>query len=161
MWSRLTVRWLPPVALACVAVIEAAVFASQGDIAAAVVSAGLLLAFAWWLWPWRGRASASHQVARERHARDGVLVIYWRPGCTFCARLRLRLGRAGRKAFWINVWSDDEALEFVRHVNGVFRVADRDGAEGAPQLHALVRSGVAVAARTPLHVSRALVSHPP
>ena len=45
------------------------------------------------------------------------VVIYWRPGCGFCARLRSRLGAAAEKATWLNIWQDEEAAAFVRSVN--------------------------------------------
>jgi mycoredoxin len=52
----------------------------------------------------------------EAEAR-GVPLIYWRPGCTFCVRLRLALGTAGRRAVWVNVQRDSAASARVRSVN--------------------------------------------
>ncbi|MGB3828919.1 MAG: glutaredoxin domain-containing protein [Ornithinimicrobium sp.] len=45
------------------------------------------------------------------------VVIYWRPGCGFCARLRSTLGPAAEHATWINIWEDTEAAAFVRSAN--------------------------------------------
>jgi glutaredoxin len=53
----------------------------------------------------------------EAEAR-GVPLIYWRPGCTFCVRLRLVLGSSGRRAVWVNVRRDPAASARVRSVNG-------------------------------------------
>lgn len=48
---------------------------------------------------------------------DRPVVVYWRPGCGFCARLRSRLGAEGDKATWVDIWQDEEAAAFVRSVN--------------------------------------------
>lgn len=47
-----------------------------------------------------------------------AVVIYWRPGCGFCARLRGSLGADAEKATWINIWDDQDAAAFVREANG-------------------------------------------
>jgi mycoredoxin len=54
---------------------------------------------------------------RTRAEALGVPLIYWRPGCSFCIRLRLRLGLAGRRAVWVNVRHDPAASARVRSVN--------------------------------------------
>lgn len=53
---------------------------------------------------------------------DGDIVLYWRPGCTFCILLRLRL-RAVRllrhrklRYTKVNIWRDADAAAFVRSV---------------------------------------------
>jgi glutaredoxin len=61
--------------------------------------------------------SPADAEARRRAATDGVPLIYWRPGCTFCVRLRLSLGRGGRRAVWVNVNRDPAASARVRSVN--------------------------------------------
>nr|WP_141819847.1 glutaredoxin domain-containing protein [Ornithinimicrobium humiphilum] len=45
------------------------------------------------------------------------VVIYWRPGCGFCQRLKGHLGKDGERAVWVNIWQDEEAAAFVRSVN--------------------------------------------
>lgn len=45
------------------------------------------------------------------------VVIYWRPGCGYCARLRTTLGADAEKATWLNIWDDQEAAAFVREAN--------------------------------------------
>jgi glutaredoxin len=50
-------------------------------------------------------------------AGRGVPLIYWRTGCSYCIRLRLALGRAGRRAVWVNVSRDPDASARVRSVN--------------------------------------------
>ncbi|GIF72404.1 membrane protein [Asanoa siamensis] len=56
--------------------------------------------------------------ARRRAARDGRPVIFWRPGCQYCQRLRMRLGRAGRRAHWVNIWADPAGAAAVRAITG-------------------------------------------
>ncbi|MFF0434419.1 glutaredoxin domain-containing protein [Streptomyces sp. NPDC004327] len=48
---------------------------------------------------------------------DGRPVVYWRPGCRYCMRLRLRLGLGARRAHWVNIWRDPEAAAAVRAAN--------------------------------------------
>ena len=60
--------------------------------------------------------SLTHASARERSAADGRPIIYWRPGCQFCLRLRLRLGPAASKAHWVNIWKDPDAAAAVRAI---------------------------------------------
>ncbi|MFE4394359.1 MULTISPECIES: glutaredoxin domain-containing protein [Streptomycetaceae] len=55
--------------------------------------------------------------AQRRSAADGRPVVYWRPGCRYCLRLRIRLGRAARRVHWVNIWSDPEAAAVVRAAN--------------------------------------------
>ncbi len=78
-----------------------------------VIDAGL----AWWVSPWRGGRSLSHADVMGMPQTERPVVIYWRPGCPFCARLKSSLGSAGKHAQWVNIWQDKEAAEFVRSVN--------------------------------------------
>jgi mycoredoxin len=49
-------------------------------------------------------------------ARAGKPIIYWRPGCQYCLRLRLTLLGAARGASWVNIWTDPDAAAAVRAV---------------------------------------------
>ncbi|MFI5836733.1 glutaredoxin domain-containing protein [Micromonospora sp. NPDC051300] len=62
--------------------------------------------------------SLSAAEASRRSARDGRPVVYWRPGCTYCLRLRLRLGRRAGRAYWVDIWRDPEGAAAVRAVTG-------------------------------------------
>lgn len=62
--------------------------------------------------------SLSAAEARERSARDGRPIVYWRPGCRYCLRLRLRLGRRAGRAHWVNIWRDPDGAAAVRAVTG-------------------------------------------
>ncbi|AYN37814.1 hypothetical protein D9753_01230 [Streptomyces dangxiongensis] len=55
--------------------------------------------------------------ARRRSADDGRPVVYWRPGCPYCLRLRLRLGRGARQLHWVDIWRDPAGAAAVRAVN--------------------------------------------
>ncbi len=48
----------------------------------------------------------------------GALRVFWRPGCPYCAMLRLGLGRARVRAEWINIWEDPAAAARVRDITG-------------------------------------------
>ncbi len=56
--------------------------------------------------------------AQERSAADGRPIIYFRPGCPCCARLRTTLGRRARRAYWVDIWADPAGAAAVRAVTG-------------------------------------------
>jgi mycoredoxin len=47
--------------------------------------------------------------------QEGV-VVYWRPMCTYCMKLRLRLRFTRLRYTKVNIWRDPEAAAFVRSV---------------------------------------------
>lgn len=44
------------------------------------------------------------------------IVVYWRPGCPFCRRLRSQLRRHLVEHRLVNIWEDRAAAQFVRSV---------------------------------------------
>jgi mycoredoxin len=62
--------------------------------------------------------SVTAAEAGRRSAVDGRPVVYWRPGCAYCLRLRARLGWRARRAYWVNIWQDPAGAAAVREVNG-------------------------------------------
>ena len=54
----------------------------------------------------------------------GLLIVYWRRMCGFCARLMGALDEAGIEVEYRDIWEDPGAAAFVRSVN--------DGAETVP-----------------------------
>lgn len=46
------------------------------------------------------------------------IIVYWRPGCGFCAALMRGLERAGLVFERADIWQDEEAAAFVRSVAG-------------------------------------------
>lgn len=106
--------WLLTLAGTSLLVVDAV---REGTLLAAVVFGVLGLAASWWFSPWQGGRSMRHGAVERLSASERPVVIYWRPGCAYCARLRRRLRRAGRRAIWVNIWQDEEAAAFVRSVN--------------------------------------------
>lgn len=61
--------------------------------------------------------SMGAQEAQRRSAVDGRPVVFWRPGCKYCIRLRIRLGRSARRLHWVNIWRDPAGAAVVRAAN--------------------------------------------
>lgn len=65
---------------------------------------------------------------------DGGMVVYWRPGCPYCMKPRLRLRFSGLTYSEVNIWRNPDAAAFVRSV--------ADGNETVPTVtvagHAMV-----------------------
>ncbi|ARZ71784.1 membrane protein [Streptomyces albireticuli] len=55
--------------------------------------------------------------AQRRSAVDGRPVVFWRSGCKYCLRLRIRLGRSARQAHWVDIWRDPAGAAVVRAAN--------------------------------------------
>ncbi|WP_091672553.1 glutaredoxin domain-containing protein [Micromonospora auratinigra] len=106
--------WFAGLLLAC-AVLAAV---TQGDrrlaVAEAVVFGGLALLLS----PLPFPRSVPAAQAAEQSRRDGRPIIYWRPGCRYCLRLRRRLGRRARHAHWVDIWRDPAGAAAVRAVTG-------------------------------------------
>ena len=58
--------------------------------------------------------SVTDAQARERSTDDGRPIVYWRPGCPYCMRLRATLGRAAGQAHWVDIWADPAGAATVR-----------------------------------------------
>lgn len=63
------------------------------------------------------RPVAAAEAAR-RSAADGMPIVYWRPGCQFCLRLRAGLGRDAARAHWVDIWQDPDGAAAVRAITG-------------------------------------------
>ena len=63
-----------------------------------------------------GRPPVATQAEVALGPSQGV-VIYWRDGCPFCARLRFTVRRYRDRALWLNVREDSDAAAFVRSTN--------------------------------------------
>ena len=61
--------------------------------------------------------SIGAREAQQRSAVDGRPVVFWRSGCTYCLRLRLRLGRSARQLHWVDIWRDPAGAAAVRAAN--------------------------------------------
>ncbi|KKK07776.1 glutaredoxin domain-containing protein [Micromonospora sp. HK10] len=94
------------------------VAAAQDDRRVGVVELLVFLALAVLLSPLVFPRSLTAAQAQERSARDGRPVVYWRPGCRYCLRLRRRLGRRAGQVYWVNIWRDPAGAAAVRAVTG-------------------------------------------
>ncbi|TJY66366.1 hypothetical protein E4J89_16525 [Arthrobacter sp. CAU 1506] len=109
-------RWFGAVALAAAAVALLVSSGRDGDWLAGIVFAALLLAAAWAVSPFFGGRQEPWASIRDKND-DGGVVIFWRPGCVYCLRLKASLGRGGRRAQWVNIWRDPDGAAFVREHN--------------------------------------------
>ncbi|MCY0929862.1 hypothetical protein OTB20_27460 [Streptomyces sp. H27-H1] len=55
--------------------------------------------------------------AQRRSAVDGRPIVYWRSGCKYCLRLRIRLGRSAHRLHWVDIWRDPAGAAAVRAAN--------------------------------------------
>ncbi|QLE70339.1 hypothetical protein FGW37_00810 [Streptomyces rectiverticillatus] len=55
--------------------------------------------------------------AQRRSAVDDRPVVFWRSGCKYCLRLRIRLGRSARQLHWVDIWRDPAGAAAVRAAN--------------------------------------------
>jgi mycoredoxin len=75
-------------------------------------------ALAWLMSPLVFPRSLPAAQAKQRSSADGRPIVYWRPGCRYCLRLRLRLGRSARQAHWVDIWRDPAGAATVRAATG-------------------------------------------
>lgn len=92
--------------------------ARSGDPGLAAALLALFVLLAWMTSPLVFPRSVPAAEARRRSAVDGRPVVYWRPGCTFCLKLRLRLGRDASRLHWVDIWRDPAGAAEVRAANG-------------------------------------------
>jgi len=62
--------------------------------------------------------SIAAREAQARSAADSRPIVYWRPGCPYCLRLRLRLGREAHRTYWVNIRKDPAGAVAVRAITG-------------------------------------------
>ncbi|WP_218975427.1 glutaredoxin domain-containing protein [Tessaracoccus massiliensis] len=86
----------------------------------------------WWMSPFSGGRTMKHTEVMSLPEGQRRVVIYWRPGCIFCQRLKGGLGSDGGKATWINIWHDEDAAAFVRSVNDGNEVVPTVVIDGQP-----------------------------
>ncbi|MEV4473615.1 glutaredoxin domain-containing protein [Nonomuraea sp. NPDC049504] len=111
-------RWKVPGLLLALGVAIAAWQVTKGDLVPAVVVLVVYALLGLLLSPLAFPRPVDAGEARRRSAADGRAIVYWRPGCRYCMRLRLRLGRAARRAYWVDIWRDPEGAAAVRAITG-------------------------------------------
>ncbi|WP_237565334.1 glutaredoxin domain-containing protein [Ornithinimicrobium cavernae] len=121
--------WLPMLVLFAVLSIDAV---RDGTYWLAAAYAVVGLAVSYWLCPWQGGRTLRHEEVSTMAEEDRPVVVYWRPGCGYCMRLKATLGDLGDKALWVNIWQDDDAAAFVRSVNDGNEVVPTVVIDGEP-----------------------------
>ncbi|BEL12436.1 glutaredoxin domain-containing protein [Actinoplanes sichuanensis] len=107
-------RWsVAALAALCGVLIAAARFGDGAPGTAALLLAGfLVLAFV--LSP----LAFPRSPAASSTGTDDRPIVYWRPGCVFCLRLRARLGADADRLRWVDIWQDPSAAAAVREITG-------------------------------------------
>lgn len=90
---------------------------SNGITLASLLVGATILLLAWWTSPWAYGISKKHRDVMGLPDAERRVVVYWRPGCIFCHRLRGGLGKDAKRVTWVNIWQDAEAAAFVRSLN--------------------------------------------
>jgi len=104
--------WKLAVLVLAVGVVLAAFSARDGSQGLAVVQLAVFVVLAAVFSPLAFPRSISAAEAAQR----GKPIVYWRPGCQFCLRLRFSLVGVAGRASWVNIWTDPEAAAAVRAV---------------------------------------------
>jgi len=109
--------WILPILLAASGSLIATTLALRGSPGTAVALLLLFVLFAGLNSPLVFPRSIGTADAQRRSAVDGQPIVYWRPGCTYCLRLRIRLGRRARRLHWVDIWRDPAGASAVREAN--------------------------------------------
>ncbi|MFD9124878.1 glutaredoxin domain-containing protein [Kitasatospora sp. NPDC059571] len=109
--------WILPTMLVLCGSVIATVLAVRGEAGRAAAFLLPFVLFAGVNSPLAFPRSISAAEAERRSAVDGRPVVFWRPGCTYCLRLRLSLGRRARQVHWVNIWRDSDGAAVVRAAN--------------------------------------------
>ncbi|MGI5158114.1 glutaredoxin domain-containing protein [Microbispora sp. CA-102843] len=111
-------RWMLPILFVAVGIAAAVRQVTKGLPVAAVTLLLLFLLAAVLLSPLVFPRSVSAAEALRRSEADGRPIVYWRPGCRYCLRLRMRLGRHAYRLHWVDIWSDPDGAAAVRAATG-------------------------------------------
>ncbi|MEU9031664.1 glutaredoxin domain-containing protein [Streptomyces sp. NPDC048383] len=109
--------WVLPILLVLCGAAVAAGQVLRGSLGPAAALLPAFLALAAVTSPLLFPRSIGAREAQRRSAVDGRPVVFWRPGCTFCIRMRIRLGRSARQLHWVNIWRDPAGAAAVRAAN--------------------------------------------
>ncbi|WP_262380200.1 glutaredoxin domain-containing protein [Nonomuraea sp. PA05] len=63
------------------------------------------------------------------------VVMYWRPMCTFCMKLRFSLLFTSLRYRKVNIWKDPDAAAFVRSVANGFETVPTVTVAGRPMVN--------------------------
>ena len=103
---------------AAVAAVAGFALVNYGNIASSIVVMVLAVVFLVVLMtPVLYPRSLPDDASQVLAAEKSVPLVYWRPGCIFCLRLRVALLLRGKKAVWTSIAGDPAAAARVRSVN--------------------------------------------
>ncbi|MFF5181894.1 glutaredoxin domain-containing protein [Micromonospora sp. NPDC000316] len=111
-------RWSLAIMMAACGVLVAASQLADGLPVVGGAELLIFLALALLLSPWVFPRSVDAAEAQRASAADGRPIVYWRPGCRYCLRLRFSLGRLAERAHWVDIWRDPAGAAAVRAVAG-------------------------------------------
>jgi mycoredoxin len=111
-------RWSSSLLLVVAAVVIGGADAVAGSRWTALGIFVFLLAMAVVVSPRAFPRPMTDEAARVASDDDGRPIVYWRPGCPYCIRLRTMLGRDARWLHWVDIWADPEGAASVREVTG-------------------------------------------
>ncbi|MEU8111139.1 glutaredoxin domain-containing protein [Micromonospora sp. NPDC048947] len=111
-------RWMLAILMVVCGVLVAVTQLTAGLPIVGVVELLVFLVLALLLSPWAFPRPVNAAEAQRASAVDGRPIVYWRPGCHYCLRLRFSLGRLARRAHWVDIWRDPAAAAAVRAVAG-------------------------------------------
>ncbi|WP_433374931.1 glutaredoxin domain-containing protein [Actinoplanes sp. CA-142083] len=109
-------RWGLSIAMVVLALVFGALELATGSAGVAVGLFLLFAAVAVLVSPRAFPKSVTDAEARALTAADGRPIVYWRPGCPYCMRLRASMGRDARRLHWVDIWADPEGAASVRAV---------------------------------------------
>jgi hypothetical protein len=113
----MTSAWISPILLVLCGAALATDLLLAGDAGAATALLLVFLVLAGVTSPLIFPKSIGALEAQARSAADGRPVVFWRPGCVYCIRLRIRLGRNARRLHWVDIGRDQAGAAAVRAVN--------------------------------------------
>ncbi|MBF4162108.1 glutaredoxin domain-containing protein [Nocardioides acrostichi] len=108
----LVFRWLAPALL----VLCAVAMAASGPGALGWLWTMFLLFLAVAFSPLAFPRSRGYDEGRRRAAEGGVPLVCWKPGCSWCVRMRAAL--VGAPVVWVDVTTDEDAAAWVAAHNG-------------------------------------------
>ncbi|MBU2668850.1 hypothetical protein KOI35_35600 [Actinoplanes bogorensis] len=109
-------RWLPSIVLLAAGLIAGVPLIGDGAVLAGVVFLAVFVVLGVLVSPPAFPRSVTDATARAAQAADGRPIIYWRPGCPYCLRMRTVLAREAGRYHWVDIWTDPEAAASVRAV---------------------------------------------
>ncbi len=80
-----------------------------------VLAVAIAIGWGWWVSPLRRAQPHTDHAEAMAQARSRQLIVYWRPGCTWCLKLWRALEPDERdQVLWVNVMADAEAAHWIR-----------------------------------------------